>query len=292
MKKSLTNSQNPEVSVIIASYNTRDLTLSCIDSLLRGLDAPSSEIIIVDNNSADDSVDSIRSKFPGVIVLKNPSNLGFAVANNQGARVARSQHLLFLNSDTQIVPGAIGKMVNYLEKHPKVAVLGPRLLNSDKSVQPSCFHTPGIINTIRGYWLGKNDLVEIFAPRENKPCLVNAVVGAAMMLPKPAFQKLGGFDEKYFFFFEDLDLCLRARHLGLKVAYLPSAKIIHLHGASRSPKQTFGYLKESLLYPYKKAFGLWHPSTTQEYLVESSIHYFGWWRHLIITLIIKYPAKL
>ena len=195
----------------------------------------------------------------------NKTNLGFARANNQGIRIAKGKYILLLNSDTIIKKGALERLVDFAEKHSEAGVIAPRLLNSDGTIQPSCFHFPTPWRAIQEFWLGKKGAFLKYAPSEKKPLLVDAVVGAAFLVTPQARKRVGLLNERYFFYFEDLDYCRRVWRAGLKVYYLPKAEIVHLHGASS---------KKLVQKP-------------NEWLIESSKIYHGHWRYYLITAIIR-----
>lgn len=291
MRKSFGDLGRPKVSIVIASFNTEKLLKECLASIFADRAYFAWEVIVVDNGSVDGSVEMVKNDFTTVHLIENGSNIGFSRAENQGLRRSNGQFVLFLNSDTRVRSGAVGELAEYLGDHPDVGLVAPKLLNPDGSVQPSCFHFPGILNTLRAYWFGNRRLVEKYFPSWKVPVSVDATVAAAMMVPVGVARKLGGFDEKFFFYFEDIDLCRRVKNLGLNVIYYPGAEVVHHHGASGKRGGSFGYLKESLLYPFKKITGRWSRNSTQGYLVESSILYFGWLRHLLITLIIKFSFE-
>jgi len=202
-------------------------------------------------------------------LIQNKENLGFAKANNQGIKQAQGRYIFLLNSDTEVKPGALKKLVEFAKKYPKVGVVVPRLLNPDGSVQPSIYHLPTIRRAIGEYWLGRKGTYEKHALIGKKPVEVEAVVGAAMLIPKKVFDKVGLLDERYFMYFEDLDFCRRVKRAGLKVFYLPTAEIIHYHGAS----------------------GKEIPKETQRWLVESSKIYHGLPKHYLINFIIWIGQK-
>ena len=197
--------------------------------------------------------------------ILNKTNLGFAKANNQGIKIARGKYILLLNSDTIVKPGALEEMTAFAEKHPEAGIVGPKLLNSDDSLQPSCFHFPTIWGAIKEFWLGKKNAFSKYAPRAKTPVAVNAVVGAAFLISPQARARVGLLNERYFFYFEDLDYCRQIWKNGLKVYYLPEAEIVHLHGVSGKKLN----------------------DKPNKWLVESSKIYYGRWQYYLITAIIK-----
>lgn len=224
-----------DLSIIIVSYNTKKLTLDCIDSILKEGSKLKVEIIVVDNGSKDGSVEELRKvwrKNRNVLLIENKENLGFSKANNQGIRVATGKQILLLNSDTIVKRNSLLALFNFAEKTKDAGVVGSRLLNPDKTVQPSCLNFPTIKNAILEYWFGKKGLFEKYAPKGKRPTEVDAVVGTAFLITTRSLKEVGLLNEKYFFYFEDIDYCRRVWGSGLKVYYLPESEIIHYHGAS------------------------------------------------------------
>ena len=224
-----------DVSIIIASFNTKELTLQCIKSIVDSAKQIKYEIIVVDNGSTDGSVGELTklTKLTKLIKLvKNSENLGFAKANNQGIKIAKGRYILLLNTDTKVKNGAIEKLINFAEETPDAGAVGPRLLNPDGSTQPSVFRLPTISRVITQYWLGKNGLLDKYSPQGPKPDKVESLVMAAFLITPEALKEVGFLDERYFMFYEDFDYCRRVWKSGLKVYYLPRSEVVHYHGAS------------------------------------------------------------
>lgn len=224
-----------DLSIIIVSYNTKKLTLDCIDSILKEGSKLKVRIIVVDNGSKDGSVEELREvwrKRRNVVLIENKENLGFSKANNQGIRMAMGEYILLLNSDTIVKKNSLLALFNFAEKTKNAGVVGSRLLNPDKTIQPSCIHFPTIKNAILEYWFGKKGLFEKYAPRGKRPVEVDAVAGAAFLITPRSLKEVGLLNEEYFFYFEDIDYCRRVWDSALKVYYLPESEIIHYHGAS------------------------------------------------------------
>jgi len=225
------------IAVCIVNYNTRDLLRVCLNSLL--IENPD-EIVVIDNASGDRSVEMLHSEFPSVRLLTNPENTGYGAAANRAIRHCVSQHILLLNSDTIVKPGAVQALQKYMDKNASVAVTGPRILNLDGTIQTSCFHFPTplhvflyltnlyraipVLPILRDHSLQSGLVV---APQQ-----VSWVLGAAMGIRRVAFESVGGFDESYFMYFEEVDLCYRLARAGWQVHFSPSPQIIHLGGAS------------------------------------------------------------
>lgn len=225
----------PKVSIIIVNFNTEKITRDCIAAIRESVKSVGYEIIVVDNGSQDGSVKMLRdyaAKLKNFFLIENKDNLGFAKGNNQGARRARGRYLLLLNTDTIIRKGALEKMVKFGETTPDAGVIGPKLLNADGSLQPSCMNFPTVRNALREYFGGQRGLFDKFSPKGNKPRKVDSVVGAAFLITPRAVDKVGLLDERYFFYFEDIDYCRRVWKSGLKVYYLQEAQIVHYHGVS------------------------------------------------------------
>ena len=187
MKPSLQVFKMIEVSVVIVNYNTKKITLECIESVIE--EGLTCEIIVVDNGSKDGSVEEFRKlqkKVSNFVLIENAGNLGFAKANNQGIKVSKGKYVLLLNSDTKVKKGAIGKLVEFAEKTPDAGVISARLLNPDGSLQASCLFFPTIKNAILAYWFGKKGLFDKFAPKGKKPVEVEASVAAAFKYSLPS----------------------------------------------------------------------------------------------------------
>ncbi|MFH1601753.1 MAG: glycosyltransferase family 2 protein [Candidatus Shapirobacteria bacterium] len=241
-----------DLSIIIISFNTKKILGQCLKSILSSRDKLRKEIIIVDNASADDSLRIVRkfqfsnSNFQ-IKLIKNKKNLGFAKANNQGIKIARGKNVLLLNSDTLVKKNSLSKLVKFAKKNKDLGAVAPRLLNADGSVQPSCFRFPSVKGAIKEFWLSKKNSFSKYYPKTGQPALVEAAVGAALLLPQKTIAKIGLLDERYFMYFEDLDYCRRIKKAGLKIYYLPQAEIVHIHGASgkKEKGKTNLWLKES-----------------------------------------------
>ncbi len=223
------------LSIIIVGHNNKDLVIDCLKSIREDTSLKEKEIIVVDNGSTDGSQEAIKKlqeSVSNVTLIENKENLGYAKANNQGIKKARGEHVLLLNSDTVVKKNSLGKLLAFAKKKKDAGVIGPKLLNIDGSLQPSCFRFPTIKNAIKEYWLGEKGLFEKYAPKSKKASTVDAVVGAAFLMTPAALKKVGVLDERYFAYFEDIDYCRNAWKKGLKVYYYPGVEIIHYHGAT------------------------------------------------------------
>ncbi len=255
---------NPLLSIIIVSYNTAQITLDCLKSIqkdkgllfdLTKIDNSAkipTEIIVIDNNSTDDSVKELK-KLNTIKLITNHTNLGFAKANNQGIKIAWGNYLLLLNSDTLILHSAISQSLNWLSTHPEAHLCTAELLNKDMSVQASGGYFPTLINTL-AWSFGLDDLpffnfiVEPFHPHPphfythekffTKDHSQDWVSGAFMLLRRPILDLTTGFDEEYFMYGEEVEWAYRM-HLALpqsQVWYLVGPQVVHLGGASATDK--------------------------------------------------------
>jgi len=233
--------EKPDVSVIIVNWNTRDDLRECLrslhPSLHQGLQV---EIIVVDNASWDDSVAMVKREFPDVKLIENRLNEGFGKAHNRAALIAQGRYLMLLNSDARAHPGALKDLVDYADAHPDVGIIAPKVLNPDGSLQYSCRRFPvyeaGLFrNTILGRLFPQNRFVRDYLMTDfdhAHTADVDWVSGCAMMIRRETWHQLGGFDERFFMYCEDVDLCWRAHEAGWRVVYHPEAVVTHTIGRS------------------------------------------------------------
>jgi len=231
----------PDLSVCIVNWNTSTDLEQALASVLQPDPGLRQEVIVLDNASQDGSADMVRGRFPGVTLIQSARNLGFAAGYNRAAAQARGRHLLMLNPDTVVAPGALGRLVRFLDHHPGAAAVGPRLLNSDGSLQLSCRRFPRpmaalLRNTLLGRLIGGRDRFTreyLMANWDHATTReVEWISGAAMAIRREAWGKVGGFDEGFFMYAEDMDWCLRAHQAGYTIHYLPEAVITHRIGRS------------------------------------------------------------
>jgi GT2 family glycosyltransferase len=224
-----------DLSVIIVTRNTCALTRAAVRSVLESQDALSKEIIVVDNGSSDETAAMLSREFPAVKCLRLENNLGFARANNFGAGAAKGEFLLLLNSDARLQPDTIAPVVDWMRRHPGCGVAGVQLLNPDGSRQNSISNFPSLATELLNKSLLRRLFPNRFPGKEHsftEPLEVESVVGACMFIRSEAWKALGGFDDRYFFFFEETDFCLQARCRGWKVFHLPQARVWHEQGTS------------------------------------------------------------
>jgi len=219
----------------------RGLLLDCLAALPEAVgDGLSYETIVVDNASSDGTVEAVRERFPDVKIIANRENRGFTGGNNQALAAARGHFLFLLNPDTQPQPGSIAELVRYLQAHPDVGMAGPRLWYGDGSPQPNRrrFPTLPILfteSTIIQHYFPNLSLFSRFIMADipdDRPQEVDWLVGAALMVRRELYAQIGGLDEGFFMYSEELDWCKRARDAGWRIAYDPAAEIIHYEGKS------------------------------------------------------------
>jgi GT2 family glycosyltransferase len=241
-----------KLSVIIVNYNVRYFLEVCIDSVLKAAEGIDAEVIVVDNNSADDSLNMLRERFPQVIRIENKENAGFSRANNQGIAVARGEYVLFLNPDTVMPEDFFRKTLAYLDMHPEAGALGPRLIDGKGRFAPDAkksFPTLSValykssgINRLfpRSPYFNRYYAVHI---DEWETASVEVLSGCCMMVRRSVIDQIGGaFDEDYFMYCEDVDLSYRITRAGYKNIYFPEATLVHYKGES-TRKATLSYIR-------------------------------------------------
>lgn len=254
-----------DLSICIVNWNTEAQLKECLQSIYGGTRGISYEVFVVDNASADGSVEMVRNHFPEVCLIANRENRGFAAANNQAIRLAKGRHMIFLNPDTVINDNALTTMVRFMDDHPEGAAIGPKLLNTDGSVQHSIRRFPSFSialhsNTILGRLLLFRRRVEDYKMTDfsfDRVLEVDATSGAALMVRKDVLDEVGPMDEGYFMFIEELDLCQRIRGKGHRIYFVPDAVITHLGGESRrrSPGELVIVGQDSLMRYFTKFEG-------------------------------------
>jgi hypothetical protein len=230
-----------EVTVIIVSYNTRELTLKALETLYANAGDVRMRVIVWDNASADSSADAVAAAYPQTELIRSADNLGFAVANNRAAELARSEWLLLLNPDTETHPRAIEALLRFAEVHPEAGIVGGRTVFPDGTLNPSsCWNRI----TAWSLFCSATGLSRLFSNssffnpeglggwQRDTVRQVDIVVGCFLMIPTKLWRELGGFQAKYFMYGEEADLCLRAAKSGYRPMITPDAQIMHLVGAS------------------------------------------------------------
>lgn len=229
----------PDLSIVIVSWNVRDLLRACLSALEPGRDALDQEVIIVDSGSNDGSAEMVSEEFPWVQLIARPDNVGFPRGNNIAIQHSTGRYVLLLNPDTEIVGDALRTMVQYLADNPTVGVVGAQLLYPDGSVQSSRRRFPTLATALlESTWLqphAPQRLLDEYYVRDRPDDAISDVdwvMGACLMVRRDIVDTVGLLDEDYFMYSEELDWCRRIKSAGWRVVYLPTAQVIHHEGKS------------------------------------------------------------
>jgi N-acetylglucosaminyl-diphospho-decaprenol L-rhamnosyltransferase len=255
------------LSIVIVSYNAREDLLRCLESLHAAPPSIAHDITLVDNASTDQGVEAVRTRWPGVRVIVQDRNRGFAAANNVGIRATRGTLLLLLNSDTVVPAGAIDALVERLRAHPSVAAAGPRLIAPDGVVELSFGRMISPLNELRQKTLGRlheagvaavTRWVERATRREQ---FVDWVSGACLLVTRADAEGVGLLDERYFLYTEDVDFCAALRARGRQILFTPNAEVVHARGRSRTavPGRMNAEYRRSHIAFYEKHHPAWAP---------------------------------
>jgi GT2 family glycosyltransferase len=228
----------PDLSIIVVSWNVRELLNECLASLEANRGRLSLQVIVVDSASSDGSPEMIAAGFPWVELIRCQENVGFPRGNNIGLAIATGRFLLLLNPDTVVVGDALSLMLVYLDTNPGVGALGPQLLNPDGSIQSSRRRFPSLLT---GFF--ESTWLEGLAPRllqryhaldvpDHAIADVDWITGACIMIPRSVYERIGGLDEGYYMYSEELDWCRRIKDAGWRVTYFPQAQVVHHAGKS------------------------------------------------------------
>ena len=237
------------ISVVIVSYNTRDILRQCLKALFAHSSGLEMEVVVVDNDSKDGSPAMVRQEFPQVTLVANVVNLGFAAANNQAFALARGEFILLLNPDAFVTEGAIARGVEFLRRTPRCGICGGRIVDQDGRVRPSARRFPNVL----AKFFALSGLSSRFpdSPLFNwrdfggfahdRGREVDWVPGTFTLLRRKMLDQIGFFDERFFMYYEETDLCLRARKAGWQVYFIPEAEVEHIGGASSQTRQDKAY---------------------------------------------------
>lgn len=267
-----------KLSIIILSYNTKDLTLDCIKSIFLQYDKELKdgifEIVVVDNASTDGSVSAISnfqlslSDKTSLKIIKNKENYGFSKGNNIGAKNAIGEYLLFLNSDTEIQDKGFLRMTEFMDLNGKVGILGGRLMNTNKSFQRSAGNFYNVLNlSLLLFGGGKLGLLTKSPAKITK---IDWVSGASMMVNNKTFKKIGGFEEKLFMYMEDMELCFRAQKKGFLTYFYPNVSLLHKERGSSNKTFAIIHIYEGILYFFKKYKPKWQYDLAKSLLIAKA----------------------
>lgn len=222
-----------DISIIIVSYNSADVIELCLASIFKQDSLMSHiEVLVVDNASSDSTVNIIREKFPSVLIFQNNVNYGYSYAVNRGYSESVGKYILILNPDTVLEDEFIKKVINLMDSLPEIGILGVSLISTNGKIQPTCWKEPSLLTVIYDMMLPYFFSLKLVTLQPEKFASVPMVSGACMIVRKDVFQTLGGFDERFFLYYEDVDFCYRARKLGYKIFFTPDIKVIHHQGKS------------------------------------------------------------
>jgi GT2 family glycosyltransferase len=245
------------LSIIIVSFNAKTDLERCLASLRDAPPVATHEIIVVDNASTDGSVDAAR-RWPDIQVVESGGNLGFARANNFGIRRSQGSTLLLLNSDTVVPAGAVDRLLAELDREPDVAVVGPRLVDAGGHAELSFGRMIGPWNELRQKRLMRSGAVETLTRQRQHPDWVS---GACLMVRRADAEAVGGLDERFFMYTEDVDFCAAIRARGRRILFAPDVEVVHLRGrsAASAPAATQDHYRRSQLAFYEKHHPRWAP---------------------------------
>ncbi len=245
-----------ELSIIIVSFNARADLERCLESLHAAPPAASPDILVVDNGSSDGSAGAAR-RWPNVRVIETGGNLGFSRANNVGIRASRGRLLLLLNSDTVVPAGAIDRLMAELDRHPDVAVVGPRLVDAGGRAELSFGRMIGPVNELRQQWRARGQ-VDALTRRRQHPDWVS---GACLLVRRADAEAVGLFAARYFMYTEDVDFCAAIRARGRRILFTPDVEVVHLRArsAASAPGATYDAYRRSQVAFYEKHHPVWAP---------------------------------
>jgi len=256
-----------DLSIVIVSYNTLDLLRKCLLAIPPAIENFKVEVWVVDNHSPDRSADMVAEEFPEVHLIANADNPGFAFANNQAIRQSRSRHVLLLNPDTEALPGSLAMLVKYLDANPETGAVGPKLLNSDGSLQANGRRFPTVMREFlvtTGLDALSNvmqksafDSAEFMRADFDVTCEVDSVSGACLMMRSAAINEIGLLDESYFMFYEEIEWCWRLKRAGYRVAYIGGSQVVHhwMGSVRQLGRASAAHLRRSARLYYLKTGG-------------------------------------
>jgi hypothetical protein len=284
-----------DITVVIVSFNTRALLLECLENLSNELNGLSAEIILVDNASVDGSVGAVRDKFPNVRLVESAINLGFAAANNVGFRMARGRYIVMLNTDAFLSPNSLHLAFKKMEADRTIGLGGARLVGRDGAWQPSARLFPSPLNDLlhlsglaskypRSRFFGRAD--RTWASPEQS-CETDWVPGAFSIIRHDVLKRVNYFDERFFLYYEEVDLCRKIKKLGFKICYWADVIVIHVGGessktikdqnfASKGSQLTLWRMRSQLLY-YRKHYG--YMGTWLSKALENGWHRLRAWKN-------------
>lgn len=275
-----------DLSIVIISWNVRELLRLCLDSIQESLRGEKGEgllveTIIFDNGSTDGSADMVREDFPRVHLMESEVNLGFTKGNNLAIGQSEGRYILLLNPDTEVVGDALGTMVAYMEAHPRVGALGPQLLNPDGTTQSSRRRFPTLAtafleSTVLQPWFQGSRILKRYYLLDRPDDEIQPVdwaVGAALLIRREALHQVGPLDEEFFMYSEELDWCYRLKAQGWEVVYLPTAQVVHQEGRSSEqvlPARHIHFQRSKVLF-FKRYYG-WRGEVLRWFILSTYLY--------------------
>lgn len=260
-------STSVEISVVIVGWNAKKYLALCLESLVNAPPRRSMEVLVVDNASTDGSVEMIETTFPWVKLIKSDENLGFAKGNNVAIRQCQGRYIALVNPDVIVLPGCLDALADFLDQHPKVGNVGPRVFNPDMTQQSTCRRFPTLWNNLCSatrlerafktspFFAGEH----MFYFPHDRTLAVDVIVGCFSTIRREAFDSVGLLDEDLFMYGDDVDWCRRARNAGWQVVFYPGAQAIHDRGKTTAPYPVRFALAQqrSVLHYWSKHHGFW-----------------------------------
>lgn len=274
----------PELSVCIVTFQAEAYLRGCLQSIQANPPPESYEIIVVDNHSTDNTLSMLASEFPQVQVICNSTNRGYTAPMNQALRAARGQYLMQLNPDTIVHPGAFAALIEFMQSNPRAGIVGPKVLNTDGTLQKPCRRGESRPWAVFTYFLGLSSLFpksRLFGGYllnyldEDQVNEVDGVSGSCMLIRRQVIEQIGYLDERFFAYQEDADFCFRARKTGWAIYYVPTARITH-----------YGGMGGSRVQPYRSIYQ-WHRSYWLHYRKNMASDYlflFNWFYYLAMVV--------
>jgi GT2 family glycosyltransferase len=290
----------PNLSICIVNYQAVDYLRSCLRSIFANPPKGNYEIIVVDNGSTDGSLKMLQHEFPGVIVIENPTNLGFTAPANQALRRAEGQFLLLLNPDTLVHPQAFDRLTDFMLEHPQVGICGPKVLNTDGSLQAPCRRGESRPWAVISYFLRLHRLFphrKLFGGYlmnymdEDATHAVAGVAGSCMLIRRQVVDQIGYLDERFFAYQEDADYCFQARRAGWQVYYVPAALVTHFGGEGGSRVQPY-----RSIYAWHRSYWLYYRKNlaSDYFFLLNWVFYLAMLGRLVLSLLINLirPVKV
>lgn len=281
----------PELSIVITNYNSKQYLQNCLSSIvLELIGHTDNEIIVVDDDSSDGSSTMVKEEYPSVRLLTNSANLGYIASNNKGIKSTFGKYVLCLNNDTVIKKGAVLGLLHFIKAHPDAGAVGPKLLNSDGTIQYQCRRSfPNPLNSLL-YFFGlsrlfpKNKVVGSYLMTyldDKASVKVDSLCGAAIMVTRNVIDSVGVMDKEYYMYGDDIDWCYRIKNAGWNIYYHPESEIIHYGGRGGSRKMPFRNI-----YKFYRAMAVYHKkhNAANYMLIVNYLVYAGIWIKFVFSV--------